>query len=158
MWNLKKKAKYMQRIAWQLAGAEKERKWHPSKSTNLQFCKVDKSSHLMYGIRTLTMLCYIIKICWVKLRYSYPHPNTHAKGQLCEMMDILIWLATRSSSLLYQNIIFTLGWCHMPIIPDLWRLRQEDHEFEASLGYIASSGLVWDIQGDPVSKTLYYIR
>jgi hypothetical protein len=26
MWNLKKKAKYMQRIAWQLAGAEKERK------------------------------------------------------------------------------------------------------------------------------------
>jgi hypothetical protein len=26
----------------------------------------------------------------------------------------------------------------MPIIPALWRLRQEDHEFEASLYYIDS--------------------
>jgi hypothetical protein len=24
----------------------------------------------------------------------------------------------------------------MPVIPELWRLRQEDHEFEASLGCI----------------------
>jgi hypothetical protein len=26
---------------------------------------------------------------------------------------------------------------HMPVIPTLGRLRQEDHKFKASLGYIA---------------------
>jgi hypothetical protein len=31
----------------------------------------------------------------------------------------------------------------MPIIPALKRLRQEDSEFEASLGHIASSRQVW---------------
>jgi hypothetical protein len=27
--------------------------------------------------------------------------------------------------------------CYISVIPALWRLRQEDHEFKASLGYIA---------------------
>jgi hypothetical protein len=29
------------------------------------------------------------------------------------------------------------AWWHMPVIPALGRLRQEDHEFEAILGYTA---------------------
>jgi hypothetical protein len=29
------------------------------------------------------------------------------------------------------------AWWHTPIIPPLGRLRQEDQEFEASMGYIA---------------------
>jgi uncharacterized phage-associated protein len=36
-----------------------------------------------------------------------------------------------------------LAWRHRPIIPALWRLRKEDHEFEVSLGYIASSRSAW---------------
>jgi hypothetical protein len=32
-------------------------------------------------------------------------------------------------------------WWHMPIIPALGRLKQEDHKFEASLGYIVRSCL-----------------
>jgi hypothetical protein len=36
----------------------------------------------------------------------------------------------------------------LPVIPALGRLRQEDHKFETSLGYIES----WTTQGDPVSK------
>jgi hypothetical protein len=28
-------------------------------------------------------------------------------------------------------------WWYMPIISALWRLKQENHEFKASLGYIA---------------------
>lgn len=31
------------------------------------------------------------------------------------------------------------AWWHTPIIPELWKLRQEDCEFEASLDYIAES-------------------
>jgi hypothetical protein len=30
-----------------------------------------------------------------------------------------------------------LGWWYTSVIPELGRLRQEDHRFEASLGYIA---------------------
>jgi hypothetical protein len=40
----------------------------------------------------------------------------------------------------------------MPIILILRRLRQKDLEFEASLGYIASSRLAWATQQDPVSN------
>jgi hypothetical protein len=32
---------------------------------------------------------------------------------------------------------FCRAWCHMPIIPALRKLRQEDCEFQASLGYTA---------------------
>jgi hypothetical protein len=32
----------------------------------------------------------------------------------------------------------TLMWYHTLVIPTLGRLKQEDHEFEASLGYVAS--------------------
>jgi hypothetical protein len=28
-------------------------------------------------------------------------------------------------------------WCYTPVIPALRRLRQEDHEFQTTLGYIA---------------------
>jgi hypothetical protein len=40
-------------------------------------------------------------------------------------------------------------WWHTPVIPALGRLRQENHEFEASLGYIPSSRSTW-----AVNKTL----
>jgi hypothetical protein len=30
-------------------------------------------------------------------------------------------------------------WGHIAVISGLWRLKQEDHEFEASLGYIVTS-------------------
>jgi hypothetical protein len=32
-------------------------------------------------------------------------------------------------------------WQHVSIIPALWKLRQEDLEFKASLGYIVSSSV-----------------
>jgi hypothetical protein len=31
----------------------------------------------------------------------------------------------------------TISWCYTPVIPALMRVRQEDYEFEASLGYRA---------------------
>jgi hypothetical protein len=38
----------------------------------------------------------------------------------------------------YRDLIFkstwNQAWCHIPVIPALRRLRQEVHEFEASLG------------------------
>jgi hypothetical protein len=33
----------------------------------------------------------------------------------------------------------------MPVIPALWRLRQEDHEFEDSLNYMVSSRSFWAV-------------
>jgi hypothetical protein len=41
-------------------------------------------------------------------------------------------------------------WWHTPVIPALGKLRQEDHEFKAKLGYLTGSGAVWAIK--PVSK------
>jgi hypothetical protein len=35
-------------------------------------------------------------------------------------------------------------WWVTPVIPALRRLRQEDPEFESSLGYVASSRPTWD--------------
>jgi hypothetical protein len=40
-------------------------------------------------------------------------------------------------------------WWFMTVIPALGMLRQEDHKFGTSLGYIVSSRLVW---ANPVSK------
>jgi hypothetical protein len=34
------------------------------------------------------------------------------------------------------------------------KLRQEDEEFEANLGYAVNSSLAWATQKDPVSKRL----
>jgi hypothetical protein len=45
----------------------------------------------------------------------------------------------------------------MPIILILRRLRQKDLEFEASLGYIASSRLAWATQQDPVSNKTWQL-
>jgi hypothetical protein len=35
-------------------------------------------------------------------------------------------------------------WWFIPVISALWRLRQEDHEFEAILGYIARETVLTD--------------
>jgi hypothetical protein len=40
----------------------------------------------------------------------------------------------------------------MPTIPVFWRLRQEDHEFKASLGHIVSSRSAWAMCQDPTSN------
>jgi hypothetical protein len=32
------------------------------------------------------------------------------------------------------------AWWYIPIMPDLWRLKQKNHEFKSSLGHIVSSG------------------
>jgi hypothetical protein len=34
----------------------------------------------------------------------------------------------------------------------LWRLRQEDHKFETSQGYLSSSRSTWALWWDPISK------
>jgi hypothetical protein len=39
-----------------------------------------------------------------------------------------------------------MSW-HLPVIPAHGRLRQEDHKFEASLGYIATQGGVGGEEG-----------
>lgn len=31
--------------------------------------------------------------------------------------------------------VFSWAWCHLPVIPALGRLKQEDGEFKAGLGY-----------------------
>jgi hypothetical protein len=36
-----------------------------------------------------------------------------------------------------QTPYLSQTWWHIPVIPALERLRQDDHEFEANLGYIA---------------------
>jgi hypothetical protein len=38
-----------------------------------------------------------------------------------------------------------------PVIPALGRVKQEDHNFEASLGYIVSSRPAWTVR-PPISK------
>jgi hypothetical protein len=35
-------------------------------------------------------------------------------------------------------------WCHTSVIPALRRLKQEDYEFKASLGYRGHSRLAWE--------------
>jgi hypothetical protein len=45
-----------------------------------------------------------------------------------------------------------LVWWYMPTIPALEKLRQEDHEFESSPGYIVNSRTTWAIEQDPISK------
>jgi hypothetical protein len=40
------------------------------------------------------------------------------------------------SSIFHNNKIGCQEWRHMSVIPALRRLRQKDHQFEASLGYI----------------------
>jgi hypothetical protein len=34
-----------------------------------------------------------------------------------------------------QDLFFYLAWWCIPVIPELRRVRQEDHEFETSLSY-----------------------
>jgi hypothetical protein len=35
------------------------------------------------------------------------------------------------------------AWWYMPVIPALWRLKQQDCKFKVSLGYIANSMPSW---------------
>jgi hypothetical protein len=52
-------------------------------------------------------------------------------------------LASIHKSINVQNIHRTIErssywvWCYTPVIPVFWRQRQDDHKFEARLGYIA---------------------
>jgi hypothetical protein len=36
----------------------------------------------------------------------------------------------------HERLRLIQAWWYMPMSPAFWRLRQEDHEFKASLGYI----------------------
>jgi hypothetical protein len=50
------------------------------------------------------------------------------------------------------KIITTAGQWLTPVIPALWRLRKEDHEFKAILHYIVSLRSVQATEWNPVSK------
>jgi hypothetical protein len=43
-------------------------------------------------------------------------------------------------------------WWYIPVIPEFEKLRQENQEFQASLGCIAKCRPLWALQPDPVSK------
>lgn len=45
-------------------------------------------------------------------------------------------------------------WWHIPIIPAFGRLRQEDYEVEAILGYIVSLGSAWLSSENSLLQTL----
>jgi hypothetical protein len=52
----------------------------------------------------------------------------------------------------YKRVVNGQAWWCTPLIPALWRQRQEISEFEASLVYKVSSRTARAIQRNPVSK------
>lgn len=51
-----------------------------------------------------------------------------------------------------RNVFLCHIWRYTPVSLEFRRLRQEDHKFEASLGYIVSFRLDWPTQTDLFSK------
>jgi hypothetical protein len=44
-------------------------------------------------------------------------------------------LKVQAVKLFFKMFLMSQAWWHIPVIPVLKRLRQEDHEFETSLSY-----------------------
>lgn len=64
------------------------------------------------------------------------HPDVHQflGGSIQKHLGILKYICVYTHT--HKHVYISWAYQYMPVIPELWRLRQEEHKFEANLDYI----------------------
>lgn len=59
---------------------------------------------------------------------------------------------------MFYIVLNSWAWWHMPVTPAFGRLRQKNHDMEATFGYIEIFRVPWATQGDLVSNRTNKIK